>query len=110
MSRSQPSAGQLREAEAAAGSDERALAAYRKGRACHPLLPFADWDACQPALARLGEVFVAGCRDAGAARQLGFVPTHALGAALDMVRGRAGRDARIGFLLSPPYFPLKVSA
>jgi hypothetical protein len=54
-------------------------------------------------------VLIAGCRDAAAARQLGFIPTHGIGAALEMARGRAGGDApRIGFLLSPPYFPLRV--
>ena len=37
--------------------------AYRAGpHACHPLLPFRDWNACQPALGRLGAVLVAGCR------------------------------------------------
>ncbi len=107
-SRARPSAEQLAETERAAATDDRALAAYREGRTCHPLLPFSDWDACQPALTRLGDVFVAGCRDSAAARQLGFVPTHGLAAALELVRGRVGRDARIGFLLSPPYFPLKV--
>jgi hypothetical protein len=25
-----------------------------------------------------------------------------------MVRGRSGPDARIGYLLAPPYFPLRV--
>ena len=39
---------------------------------------------------RLGAVLVAGCRDAAAARQLGFVPTHGIGAALAMAHGRAG--------------------
>jgi hypothetical protein len=98
----------LDEAESAAAHDERALAAYRDGRACHPLLPFCDWAACRPAIERLGAVLVAGCRDSAAARQLGFVPTHGLGAALEMARGRAGADARIGFLLAPPYFPIRV--
>ena len=96
-------------AERAAAGDERALAEYRAGRSCHPLLPFADWDGCRPALDRLGAVLVAGCRDATAARQLGFVPTHGVGAALAMARGRAGGSPRIGFLLAPPYFPLRVS-
>ena len=91
-----------------AAVEPKALEAYREGRGCHPLLPFADWAACQPALGRLGAVLVAGCRDATAARQLGFVPTHAVGAALDMARGRAGGEGRLGFLLSPPYFPLRV--
>jgi len=99
----------LAEAEREAAADERALREYRAGRACHPLLPFADWAACAPAIDRLGAVLVAGCRDAHAARQLGFVPTHGLGAALTMARGRSGEDARIGFLLAPPYFPIKVS-
>ena len=77
----------LAEAERAAAADPRAIEAYRAGRTCHPRLPFADWDACRPALDRLGAVLVAGCRDAAAARQLGFVPTHG-------VRGRAGDGAR----------------
>lgn len=100
----------LAEAEVAAASDERSVAAYREGRSCHPRLPFADWAACQPALARAGEVLVAGCRDAHAARALGFVPAHGVNAALEMARGRAGRPPRIGFLLAPPYFPLRVRA
>ena len=100
---------ELAAAERAAMEDPRALAGYRKGRTCHPLLPFADWAGCSPALNRLGAVVVAGCRDAAAARQLGFVPAHGIGAALEMARGRHGDDARIGFLLSPPYFPLRVS-
>ena len=48
-------------------------------------------------------------RDAAAARQLGFVPTHGIGAALAMAHGRADRPPRIGYLLSPPYFPIRVS-
>jgi hypothetical protein len=95
--------------EADAATDARALEAYRSGRACHPSLPFADWDACAPALRRLGSVLIAGCRDAVAARQLGFVPTHGIAAALEMARGRAEGEPRIGFLLAPPYFPLRVS-
>lgn len=93
----------------AATTDERAIEAYRAGRACHPLLPFADWDACAPTLDRLGAVLVAGCRDAVAVRQLGFVPTRGVGAALAMAHGRAGGPPRVGFLLSPPYSPLRVS-
>jgi hypothetical protein len=92
-----------------AAVDSRAVTAYRRGRTCHPLLPFADWAGCAPALGRVGSVLVAGCSDAAAARQLGFVPVHGIGAALEMARGRHGADARIGFLLSPPYFPLRVS-
>jgi hypothetical protein len=53
-------------------------------------------------------VLVAGCRDATAARLLGFVPTHGIGAALAMARGRSPTGAHTGFLLSPPYFPLRV--
>jgi hypothetical protein len=101
---------ELREAERAAGSDERAVAAYRGRRTCHPLLPFADWAACAPAVGRLGAVIIAGCRDAVAARQLGFIPSQGVGTALGMAHGRAGGPARIGFLLSPPYFPLRVAA
>jgi hypothetical protein len=97
-------------AERAAAGDPRAIDGYRAGRTCHPRLPFADWDACRPALDRLGTVIVAGCRDSAVARQLGFVPTHGVPAAIEMARGLAGGDARIGFVLSPPYFPLRVGA
>jgi hypothetical protein len=100
---------ELTEAERAALVDERAIDAYRAGRTCHPLLPFADWAGCAPALGRLGSVMVAGCRDAVAARQLGFVPARGLPAALEMAHGRAGGEARVGYLLSPPYFPLRVA-
>jgi hypothetical protein len=101
---------ELAEAERAAATDERGLAAYRAGRACHPLLPYADWDSCRPALGRLGAVVIAGCRDHQAARTLGFVPTHGIPSALEMAHGRAGGEARIGYLLAPPYFPLEVGA
>jgi Lactate racemase N-terminal domain len=96
------------EAEAAVARDARALDDYRAGRTVHPLLPFRDWDACRPALERLGAVYVAGARDATAVRQLGFVPMGSVGAALQMARGQQGPFARVGFLLAPPYFPLKV--
>jgi hypothetical protein len=99
---------ELVEAERTAATDRRALDAYRGSRGCHPLLPFADWAACAPVLRRVGSVLVAGCRDAVAARQLGFVPVHGVGAALAMVRAQSDRPVRIGFLLSPPYFPLRV--
>ena len=99
---------EVAEAERAAAADARAVESYRAGRACHPRLPFSDWDACRPALARLGTVLIAGCRDSVAAKQLGFVPTHGLPAAIEMAHGSAGGRARIGFLLSPPYFPLRV--
>jgi hypothetical protein len=95
-------------AERAAGVDSRALDAYRAGSGCHPLLPFADWDGCLPQVRHLGAVLVAACRDAAAARQLGFVPTHSVGLALEMATGVAGGPPRIGFLLAPPYFPLRV--
>jgi Lactate racemase N-terminal domain len=101
---------ELQPAEEAAARDERAIEQYRAGRTCHPLLPFADWDACAPALERAGSVLVAGCRDAVAARQLGFVPVHGIGPALAMARARGGGSARIGFLVAPPYFPLIVAS
>jgi len=99
---------ELAAAEQAAATDERGLAAYRAGRACHPLLPYADWASCMPALDRLGAVVIAGCRDHQAARTLGFVPTHGISSALEMAHGRAGGHARIGYMLAPPYFPLEV--
>ena len=52
--------------------------AYRQGHAPHPLLPYVDWASCAPALERAGRVLVGGCRDAGAARALGLVPTHSI--------------------------------
>ena len=96
------------QSELAASEDERALAAYRDGRSCHPRLPFADWSGCRSALARVGRVVVAGSRDATAARTLGFVPSHSLSSALDMAHGVAGGRARVGILLAPPYPPLLV--
>jgi hypothetical protein len=95
-------------AERAVLGDEAALRGYRAGRSCHPLLPFADWDACRPQIERLGRVLVAGCRDAAAARQLGFVPAHGVPAALQMALELAADGARVGFLLAPPYFPIRV--
>jgi hypothetical protein len=94
--------------ERAAASDGRAIAEYRNGRACHPVQPFADWAACLPAVERLGAVLVAGCRDALAARQFGFVPTRSLGAALAMAQARADDGAKVGFLVAPPYFPIRM--
>jgi hypothetical protein len=96
----------LADAERASATDVRAIEAYRSGRTVHPLLPFRDWNSCQPALGRLGAVLVAGAGDASAVRQLGFVPVHGVHAALEMARGQG--HERIGFLLSPPYFPLLV--
>jgi hypothetical protein len=97
-------------AERRAAADEPALAAYRAGGACHPLLPYADWIGCAPALSRLGRVVVAGCRDALAARTLGFVPTRGVASALEMAHGVAGGRARVGVLLGPPYPPLLTGA
>lgn len=98
---------ELAAAERAAGADSRAIDAYRGGRAAHPLQPFVDWAGCLPAVERLGAVLVAGCRDALAARQFGFVPARNLSAALAMARARAGREPRIGYLVAPPYFPIR---
>lgn len=97
------------EAEESAAVDNRALDAYRAGHACHPLLPFADWAGCGPALSNLGRVIVAGSRDAVAARALGFVPSHSISSALEMAHGVAGGRARLGVLLAPPYSPLLVA-
>lgn len=101
---------ELAAAERAAGADVRAIEQYRAGRSCHPLLPFADWAACLPAVERLGAVFVAGSRDALAARQFGFVPTRNLSTALAMAQAReADRPPRVGFLVAPPYFPIRTA-
>jgi hypothetical protein len=100
--------GAMRDAEEAAVHDQSALDDYRSGRACHPLQPFLEWSASDAAAHRLGAVLIAGCRDASAARQLGFVPVHGLGAALEMAHGRGA--SRIGYLLTPPFFPLVVAS
>lgn len=99
---------QLLAARDLAATDPRALASYRQGHAAHPVLPYVDWASCAPALARAGTVLVAGCRDAGAARALGLVPTHNISAAIEMARGVAGGSHRAGVLLAPPYVPLIV--
>jgi hypothetical protein len=96
----------MRDAEQAAVRDEAAIAEYRAGHTCHPLQPFVEWSACDASTHRLGAVLIAGCRDAHAARQLGYVPVHSLGAALEMARGRGAK--RIGYLVAPPYFPITV--
>jgi hypothetical protein len=96
----------LEEAERAAATDPTALDAYRGGRSCHPLLPFAEWAGCTPARHRLSAVLVAGCRDATAARLLGFVPVRSLATALDWVRAAGGPGAGIGCLPTPPFPPL----
>jgi hypothetical protein len=98
----------LADAEHAVAADQKALENYRAGRTVHPLLPFRDWESCRPALERLGDIYVADARDGTAARHLGFIPIGSIGAARQMVLGQRGPDARIGFLLAPPYFPLKV--
>jgi hypothetical protein len=98
----------LAELERGAALDERAQLQYRAGKACHPLLPYADWAGCAPALGRLGRVVVAGCRDALAARTLGFVPTRGMASALEMAHGVSGGRARVGVLAAPPYPPLLV--
>lgn len=89
--------------EAAAARDRRAIAAYRSGAAPHPRQAFADWESCVPVLERAGRVIVAGCRDAGAARALGLVPSHNASTALAMADGLAGGGGRTGVLLGPPY-------
>ena len=98
----------LGEAERAATADARGLAEYRAGRTVHPLEPFLAWSACDAVANRLGSVLVAGCRDAAAARQLGFVPVDSVGAALGMARGTRRRRGSAS-CSRPPYFPLVVA-
>ena len=93
----------LRAAEGLAARERRAVTAYRKGSAPHPRLPFAEWESCTEMLARAGRVIVAGCRDAGAARALGLVPSHNPATALEMARGLAGEGGSTAVLLGPPY-------
>ena len=98
----------IESAEESLATDPELIEQYRRGRTHHPLLPFVELDACRPARDRLGRVLVAGCRDAAAARALRLVPAHNLQAALSMATGRTGADARVGFVLAPPYSPLVV--
>ena len=100
----------VEQAEQEASLDRRALERYRAGRSCHPLLPFADWEAVRRQVERLGTVIVGGCRDAAGARHLGFVPARSPGAALSLALGQAGEGARVGFLLAPPYAPIRVGS
>jgi len=93
----------LRATEALAARDRRAIAAYRAGTAPHPRRPFAEWEACRSVLDRAGSVIVAGCRDAGAARALGLVPSHSPTTALAMARGLSGDEGSVGVLCGPPY-------
>jgi hypothetical protein len=95
-------------AETAAAADHAGLAAYRAGQAPHPLLPFADWAGCAPSRAQAERIVVGGCRDAAAARALGFVPSHSPQAALEMAQGVAGSDGTVAVLLAPPYVPVAV--
>jgi Lactate racemase N-terminal domain len=99
---------ELTASETGAARDATALSSYRAGKACHPLLPYADWAGCAPVLSHAGRVIVAGSRDAIAARALGFVPSHSIASALEMAHGVAGGRARVGVLLAPPYAPLLV--
>ncbi len=100
----------LRGAEAVAARDRRALAAYRKGAAPHPRLPFADWATCAEMLGLAGRVIVAGCRDAGAARTLGLVPSHNAATALEMAMGLSGGAGLTGVVVGPPYPALVVDS
>ncbi|MGA9762176.1 MAG: lactate racemase domain-containing protein [Gaiellaceae bacterium] len=97
----------LAQAAREARTDARAVAFYRQGQGCHPLLPFADWDSCRPAIDRAGTIVVAGCHDSVSARQLGFIPSHGIGHALELAAGAVGESARIGFMLGPPYAALR---
>ena len=96
------------EAERAATADPRAIAEYRAGRTVHPLEPFLAWSACDAVANRLGA-----CSSPAAATRRprgssASSPSHSVGAALGMARGSGAK--RIGFLLSPPYFPLVVGS
>lgn len=97
------------ELEPTISSNTVALGAYRAGRAPHPLLPFAEWDGCAPTLQHAGRVIVGGCRDAVAARTLGFVPSHNVDTALLMAQG-VSEGGSVGILIAPPYPPLVVGA
>ena len=99
----------LREAERGGLTDERALEDYRTGRSVHPLEPFARLErvrACaEPARAgaggRMPRCGLGPAARARPGRQLRRAPST-------MARGRGAE--RIGFLLSPPYFPLVVGS
>ena len=87
---------ELAEAEREAAADDRGRStAYRAGRSCHPLLPFADWAGCaagaraarRRARRRLPR------RASPRASSASSRPT-ASPAALEMAHGRAGRPTR----------------
>jgi hypothetical protein len=93
-----------------AAADERALTSYSQGLSCHPLLPFADWTACLPAIEQASRVIVAGCRDSSLVHQLGFIAAHGIGQALELATGDLADGASIGFLIGPPYAALQLVA
>ena len=99
---------ELAEAERAAPADERALAAYRAGTCLPSAPPVRRLGGMRSRALPARAVIVGGCRDAVAARTLGFVPSHGIGSALEMAHGVAGGRARVGILLAPPYAPLLV--
>ena len=85
-----------RRAERDAAADPRAIRRLPRGTDLPPAAAVRRLGRVpRPRSSRLGAVVVAGCRDAVAARQLGFVPTHGLGGgAGDGPRPRRRRAAR----------------
>ena len=89
-----------RRAEAQAARDRRAIAAYREGRPRIPGFRSRTGRRAARCSSVPGRVIVAGCRDAGAARALGLVPSHNTATALAMAR-RARRPRATGVILPP---------
>ena len=99
----------LAEAERAAAADPRAIDAYRAGRTCHPL----------PPVRRLGRLppprSTGSARSSSPAAATRPPPASSASSRRTASRRRsrwpaasAARTAAIGFLLSPPYFPVRV--
>ena len=107
--RRRPRARRIGRCGAERGADSRVPRRLSRRPLLHPLLPFAEWSACQPAIGRLGAVLDSGLPGLrrGAADGLRADPRHRPGARDGARPSR--RPLRIGYLLSPPYFPLRVT-
>ena len=101
----------VEEAERTAAADERRSTSIAPAGPAIRSCPMPTGRRSAAQTERLGTVIVGGCRDAAGARHLGFVPARSAGAALSLALGMAeGGGARIGFLLAPPYSPIRVGA
>lgn len=89
-------------------SDRALLAAYRNGRAYHPVHPFYAWNWMSRALGHVDQVYLAGCREPWVADRLGFRASPSVEEAVAAARQQLGADARVAVQLTPPVFTVDV--